>query len=375
MKILITGDFFVADKYQNKELFDYSVLDLFKSVDYRLINLESPVTENIDKIIKTGPHLRSTKKTISRILKDLNVDLVTLANNHILDHGETGILDTLEFLKQEEISHVGAGINLKEASKNFCFEKNNHKFSILNFAENEWSIAGNDSPGANPLDTIDNVKQIQLAKANGYTVICIIHGGHEFYNLPSPLMVKRYKFYVDNGADVIIGHHPHCISGYEVYKNAPIVYSLGNFIFTKNSTHEDWYKGLVMILEIDESDKITFELKPVIQNNISHKLSLSDTNETKLINDRVKFYSEIISDNVILQEEWNSFIKKKSMHYLGQFNAINGLKNKYLISALRKLRIDRLFFSKYYFKFILNILSCEAHLEASKSVIIKYLNK
>ena len=57
----------------------------------------------------------------------------------------------------------------------------------------------------------------------------IVHGGHECYNLPSPRMQKQYLFYADQGADIVVGHHTHCISGYEVYKGVPIYYSLGNF--------------------------------------------------------------------------------------------------------------------------------------------------
>ena len=105
---------------------------------------------------------------------------------------------------------------------------------IFNFCENEWSIAESDNPGANPMDIIDNANQIKYARELADYVIVIVHGGHEYYNLPSPRMQKQYRFYADQGADIVVGHHTHCISGNEVYKGVPIYYSLGNFIFTKN---------------------------------------------------------------------------------------------------------------------------------------------
>ena len=120
--------------------------------------------------------------------------------------------------------------------------------AIINFCENEWSIAEEDSAGANPMDFIDNANQIREAKAVHDKVI--VHGGHEYYNLPSPRMQKQFRFYADQGADIVIGHHTHCISGNEVYNGVPIYYSLGNFLFTKNNTNEDWYTGLLLQVDI-----------------------------------------------------------------------------------------------------------------------------
>src|SRR5690606_22347516 len=104
----------------------------------------------------------------------------------------------------------------------------------------------------NPIDIIDNVKQINEARGIADYVFVIVHGGHEFFNLPSPRMQKLYRFYAEQGADIVIGHHTHCIGGYETYKGVPIYYSLGNFLFTKQNPYEDWYLGLVLEVEIVE---------------------------------------------------------------------------------------------------------------------------
>jgi len=176
-----------------------------------------------------------SKNTVFPYLKQLKVDAVTLANNHILDYGAKGLSDTFETLKQNKIDYVGAGNNLKEAAQPLTLEKDGQRIAILNFCENEWSIAEEDKPGANPMDIIENTNQIKAAKATHDKVICIIHGGHEYYHLPSPRMQKQYRFYVDNGADAIVGHHTHCVGGYEVYNDVPIIYSLGNFLFIKPS--------------------------------------------------------------------------------------------------------------------------------------------
>ena len=133
---------------------------------------------------------------------------------------------------------------MSDASKYITLEKDGLKIAIINFCENEWSIAEAGSPGANPMDIIDNASQIKSAKESHDKVIVIVHGGHEYYNLPSPRMQKQYHFYADQGADIFVGHHTHCISGNEVYKGVPIYYSLGNFLFTMNNSNNEWYTGM-----------------------------------------------------------------------------------------------------------------------------------
>src|SRR5690606_25591800 len=126
----------------------------------------------------------------------LKVDLVTLANNHILDYNNEGVLDTVEFCKKNKLETVGAGSDLINASKTFYLNIKKRTIAIINFAENEWASASKNSAGANPMDIVDNVTQIKEAKSNSDFVFVIVHGGHEYYNLPSPRMKKQYRFYV-----------------------------------------------------------------------------------------------------------------------------------------------------------------------------------
>jgi len=113
-------------------------------------------------------------------------------------------------------------------------------------------------------------------------------------------MQKQYHFYVDNGADLIIGHHTHCIGGYEVYRAAPIYYSLGDFLFTEDSIFEDWYLGLILEIELNdlgfrtqlhfvEQGKGTFDLRAVDNDRENDALS------------RVRKYSEVIANSELLE--------------------------------------------------------------------------
>ena len=246
MKLLTTYYLIVNLPYNASKMIDKKVIDLFEQSDYNIVNLEAPVTDSETKTLKTGPNLKADRDSTLNVLQTLQIDAVTLANNHVLDYGEQGIADTLQFCKDNNIDTVGAGMNLSEAFKTLYIDSKEGKIAIVNFAENEWSAATADSAGFNPMDIIDNSYQIKKAKEIADYVVVIVHGGHEYYNLPSPRMQKQYRFYAEQGADIVVGHHTHCISGYEEYKGVPIYYSLGNFLFTENSTNDDWYTGLVL---------------------------------------------------------------------------------------------------------------------------------
>lgn len=375
MNLLIAGDFFISESFKNQPLIDDSVEELFATTDYRVVNLEAPLTSNEpkNKILKTGPHLRSSAETMIPYMKQLKVDMVTLANNHILDYGAKGLIDTFDILKENQINHVGADINLHDATKPFSIEKDGMKIAILNLAENEWSIAAEDKPGANPLDIIDNLNQIKKAKATHDKVLCIIHGGHEYYHLPSPRMVKQYRFYAENGSDAIVGHHTHCISGYEVYKDVPILYGLGNFLFTLPSKCEDWYVGLLAQLEIERGKPVSFELIPLRQEKKTFKTALLEDEKRSATIQQIDEINTVILNKTTLQNSWDDFIQKSSNQYLNYLVLTNTSGNRYLRAGLNRMGIDKLFLNKPYLRRILNIMRCEAHADRMKASINKYL--
>jgi len=377
MKLLIAGDFYISESFKQKALFTKAVEDYFVDADYRIVNLEAPLTSEIpqNKIIKTGPHLRMAEDTVMPYLKQLKVDAVTLANNHILDYGTKGLLDTFATLRNNQIHYIGAGNNLSEAHKSYTIEKDGIKIAILNFAENEWSIAEEDRPGANPLDIIDNVNQIKIANATHDKVICIIHGGHEYYHLPSPRMVKQYRFYVENGADAVVAHHTHCIGGYEIYSNAPIIYSLGNFLFTLPSKMEEWYTGLLAILKIENKKPITFDLFPVAQEKKTFRVSLLKNMQKEHVINQIKEINAAIADEDLLQINWAEFVNKKSDQYLNGLSPISAIGSRYIRGGFNRLGISKLLLNKNYLKNVLNHIRCEAHKDTISEIINKKLDK
>ncbi len=376
-RLLLTGDFVINHRDYSTDRIEGRLVELFKSSDFNITNLECPVTtaNNEYKIIKTGPHLKGEEEIIGETFTSLNINLVTLANNHILDYGEKGLKDTLRFCQKNDIEYVGAGTSLSEAKRVYRKNINGHHISIINFAENEWASATENTAGANPMDIIENVKQIQKTKKTSDLVIVIIHGGHEYFDLPSPRMVKQYRFYADSGADLIVGHHAHCISGFEIYGETPIYYGLGNLLFTKTSMFSGWYKGLVLEVVVNSDRKIDTIIHPVQQDQNNHSLSLLIGDEKDIVLKQVDETSKIIQSESQLQTAWNNLIEEKYNDYLTYWSPLLFFKSKLLKALIVKSGLNRRLINKTGLSLALNLMRCEAHADLSKATIDKYLKK
>lgn len=361
MKINIGGDFCITPGFLDENLFSPALTALFNAADYNIVNLECPVSgDNAkNKILKTGPHLRTDERIFNH-LKALKINAVTLANNHLLDYGQKGLYDTLNALKEYGVEYVGAGKNTTEASTPLIIENNGLKTAIVNFCENEWSIASHKKGGANPLDIVDNANQIKEAKVKADFVIVIAHGGHEYYQLPSPRMVKQYRFFADNGADAVIGHHTHCISGFEVYKNRPIAYSLGNMVFTKDSKREVWYNGVIAALKIEKSKPVEVTLHPIRQQAGRFNVILLPDEKKNEIMEQIHHLSEILKCPKQLESNWIKLLEQRK-NAVEIFSPINFIPGRYIKAALKRLGLNKFLLKKRVLKNHLNHIRCEAH--------------
>lgn len=374
-KINITGDLAITSPYEVQNIKN-NVIRLFSKADFNVVNLELPVTESDDAIDKTGPNIKGCKESITDVLKVLNVDMVTLANNHTLDYGEVGMKDTLAFCDEAGVSYVGAGMNLAEAQQTVYKETSEGTVAFVNFCENEWTIATERSAGANPMDIIDNTRQIQEAKNKADFVIVIIHGGNEYNAYPSPRMVKQYRYYVDCGANAVISHHTHTVSGHEIYKGAPIAYSLGNFLFPKEKAMKScWYSGLVATLTIEKDKEVELQITPIQQQADSFSLSVAGGEIKEDIEKVVSEVSTALSNNDLLQQKWMEFVSKVENGYIKRVSPLGGIQNRYLNYLFRVTGLYKLLLNRAYLKEHLNRIRCEAHLDATRQFLVNRLNK
>lgn len=363
MKILITGDFCPINRFlsaQNDLSFIDEVNSLTKGIDLVITNLECPITESIKPIAKTGPALRTSAKAV-KFLKDTGFNLVTLANNHIMDYGAAGLNDTLDELIKNGIQFVGAGSN-NEKKQIIYHETNGVKLAIINFCENEWSTRDYNGFSANGFSEIDAFYSIQKAKENADKVVVIHHGGHEMYQLPSLRLKKTFRFFVDSGADAVFNHHTHCISGYEVYKGSPIFYSLGNFLFDNpNLFNSIWNYGLAVQLKI-EKESINFEIINFEQFNGETFFKIQNSIE---INNEIDSLNKVIQSDKELDKQFEIFFEKKRKLYKSY---LEPTKSRFLLALINRKLIPSFWQKrkKYYLK---NLISCESHREIVEKIL------
>lgn len=358
MKILIGAD--VVPTQSNKQEFisgnisgivDEKISALINSCDYRIFNLETPLADSENPIKKCGPNLIAPTSCINGI-KNLGVDLLTLANNHIMDHSIEGLESTIKLLEKNEISYVGAGNNLSEAQKPYIIEKDEVKIGIYACAEHEFSIAKEDYPGANPFDPLESLDHIENLKKQCNYVVVLYHGGKEYYRYPSPLLQKICRKICEKGADLVVCQHSHCVGCEEKYNNSTIVYGQGNFIFDADD-NEFWNSAL--LIEADFTDTMNIKYIPLEKRAGIVKLS-----EDKTIISNFQERSESIKNRGFTEQEYIKFSEQMLQGYIRAFcgeslffrimNKLCGRKLKKRIDEKRKLAIR-------------NYVECEAHRE------------
>lgn len=367
MKVIVGADFVPTksnvDSFINGDsttLLGDRIVSVLKQADFRVFNLEVPLVDQETPIIKNGPALIAPVNSIN-LYKKINVNLFTLANNHIMDQGVEGLRSTINALQQENIEYVGVGENLHQMKRVHFYEYNNEVLGVYACSETEFSIATENKGGANPIDDLHSVEFINKAKEKCDYLIILYHGGKEHYRYPSPLLQKRCRRYCDAGADLVVCQHSHCIGSQEIYNGSCIVYGQGNFLFDNNS-NEFWNSGI--LLDIDTSER-NIKYIPIEKNDGCIRVA-SDKKEKKIL-------SEFFERSECIKSE--AFIKEKYLELSNQFL------NSYLIglssidvSLIAKV-INKLSRGRYYeWKLkkiyqndklvkILNTMECETHRE------------
>ena len=290
-------------------LVDNGLKEKLEKADYRIFNLETPLTSNVVGIPKTGPCIRAARETINGI-KKLDPSLLAMANNHILDFGEVGLLDTVKLLDEHNIEHIGAGKSLGEAAKPAIFTLGGVRVCVYACAEHEFTIASENSGGANPFDPLETPDEIADLKERCDYLIVLYHGGKEHYRYPSPMLQKICRKLISKGADIVICQHSHCIGCEEKFENGTIVYGQGNFLFDCTET-ECWQTSLLIDISLDDK-------------KVNYIPICKDKNAVKLANERRKaeilnaFFerSEKISNPAFLQAEYEKLAAENVNRYL-----------------------------------------------------------
>jgi poly-gamma-glutamate synthesis protein (capsule biosynthesis protein) len=345
-----------------KALIDDKLLSLIFSVDYRIFNLEVPLTDTKKPIRKDGPNLIAPILTVNGI-KLLNPTIIGLANNHILDQDEQGLFQTMEQLSKHEINYIGAGKDLENAAKPIIIEKDGLKIGIYACAENEFSIAKENKAGANPFNPLESLDHIVHLKSVCDFVIVLHHGGKEHYRYPSPNLQKVCRKMVEKGADLVICQHTHCIGAFEKYSDCIIVYGQGNFLFDRQD-NEFWNTSLMV--KATFGDKMAVDFIPIYKKG--NGVALSESNMTEPILEAFYERSRKISLSGFVETEYEKFCTSKGVYYLSTFAGFGRILRK--IDALLNGIFTRQIYSLKKLNRLQNYIECEAHRE----LFLRYLS-
>ena len=323
MKLISTGDILPSDRdhtlgigtgseFHRKQGSNWEnfFTNFDKEKDILFGNLEAPLPKiilernlNIQKSFAGDPRF-------ALWLKEVGYDVVSVANNHILEHGETGFKNTCSKLQQNGVMPVGI-YSADKGSNTIIIEKEGIRIGFSAFN----AIHDIENPFVYSDLNEDSIKKAILAlKEEKADIVCLsFHWGNEYIHIASYDQIQLARLAIDLGADIIIGHHPHVIQPIEQYKNGWIVYSLGNFIFDMR-----WSK------KVRTGMCVEFELnKDGVQGCKSYAVeSLKDY--TPLVNKESKWLVSVLTENTKIM---NELLKKGSEEY-----------NKYYWQEVRKNR-------------------------------------
>jgi poly-gamma-glutamate synthesis protein (capsule biosynthesis protein) len=335
------------------------------NADLSIVNLECPLTNHESGLTKSGPVLSADPRCAQGI-RAIGFDIVALANNHVMDKGETGLADTLAACRQTGLRTVGAGTNLHEASRTLFAEVKGHRVAILAMAEHEFSIATENYGGAWPLDPIANYHQIRDAREQSDLVLVLLHGGNEFYPLPRPGLVSTCRYFVDVGANAVVCQHSHVASGFEMYRGAPIVYGTGNFLFDwKGALPQAWYQGYLVELEVASEGVRDVRFLPYTQSAGHPGVRGMSTEAARDFLSVIDGYSRVIADEGELHRSWEEFCRSKRAQYLSTVLCLTRVERRLLrIGIWPFWRANRQGILE-----MLNLFTCESHREVTADVL------
>jgi poly-gamma-glutamate capsule biosynthesis protein CapA/YwtB (metallophosphatase superfamily) len=297
---------------------------VLSQADIAFANLESPFTHTGTKFEKKFNF--KVPPDYARGLIRGGFDVVTLANNHILDYGMEGLKNTITVLDSIGLNHCGAGLTLDQAQQPAIIERNGFRIGFLGyslvFPEEFWATRSRG--GTNYPTNLE--KNIRHADSLADFIVVTFHWGAEGMNYP-----KEYqKFFahtaIDCGTDLVLGHHPHVLQGLEIYKNRLIAYSLGNFSFSSYSRRAT--ESIILKVYLTASGLLFAKIIPVSVDNyeIAFQPEILSDNRAENILAHLRTYSEplnpinIINDNGYV---WGGRFSPDDSLYVQQFKKIS----------------------------------------------------
>lgn len=369
--ILIFGDICPDNNYRTK--FDNGdvalsseILAMIKSAELTVANLECPATASTYPIAKCGPNLKAQLGDIS-LLAESGFSALSLANNHIMDYGAHAVLETIAECDRCGLKWFGAGTDSLTARKPLVMNLKEKKIAFVSFAEEEFNIASNKTPGANLFDPYQSLQEIRTVKDSVDYLIVLYHGGIENYSYPSPLLQKKCRSMVEFGADLVLCQHSHYIGTWEKYQAGTILYGQGNAIYGFREGNNKWNEGLIVQISID-----TFELEYHLMNATSNGIILAKKSVAQKRFKEMDNQSLQLNDEDFIKKNWKKFVESKRALYYPMLYGKGRLFNK--INRMTKNKMINIFYKKKAQMVTMNLMRCDAHREVLISLLEEEVN-
>ena len=276
-----------AEKAWSAEWIWTHISDFLLGSDFVFGNLEWPTNGtnaySYDKVLTFNalPKLITT-------LKSVGFEMINLANNHILDQGQRGITETKKLLDSLNIKTTGASDKAEEVWKPTIIEKNGIKIAFIgaSYAAYNDNGAGQSVFVARMQDTEKLIASLASIKQEADFIVVTMHAGQEYVLTPTNLQKEFAHTAIENGADIVIGAHPHWIQTVEYYQRKYIFYSLGNFVFDQEFS-EETKTGLALQIFLEKVEGKTslnqISLNPIIIENYGQPRLANDEEADKIL--------------------------------------------------------------------------------------------
>lgn len=282
-----------------------AVKDFLRSADVTFGNLEGPLTNMPTPYVDKKYVFRSPPDKVAPALAEAGFDVVSLANNHALDHGLQGLKQTMEALDKAGIGYAGAGENLRAARRAVILRRNGLRIAFLayslTFPEEFW--AKKNQAGTAFGHEAYVRRDVKASKERADIVLVSFHWGREGTTELREYQVRLGRAAIDAGASAVLGHHPHVLQAVESYGEGVIMYSLGNFVFGSYSKKAT--RSIIAQLEFKDHHLHALRLIPINVNNIDvvfqpHAL---EADEARLVINHLKSLSEPLG--TVIREQGN----------------------------------------------------------------------
>jgi poly-gamma-glutamate capsule biosynthesis protein CapA/YwtB (metallophosphatase superfamily) len=225
-----------------------AVLPILQRTPIVLGNLEGPLAQKAQKLNRNFSY-RVKPKLASSLLR-AGINVVTLANNHLVDCGREGVLETLEALAAAGVTALGAAANEHAAHEPVIREAGGLRIGLLGYYWNRRCAATAKLPGS-AMGVFEELEaDIRKLRSQVDRVVVTFHWGRPYKPEPSPRARAKALFAIDCGAHAVVGHHPHIIQAFEIYRRCPIFYSIGNFAFGSGNSRAE---GLMLGFRFEDA--------------------------------------------------------------------------------------------------------------------------